>query len=857
MDGIVIPSTVTLDGTKYTVTDVYSLSITPKYLKKTDSSIFGLIKFGSNVNKIGDMCKCGTAVENPVTVDLSDANISEIPNDCFNRACIKIILGSKVREIGKQAFYFSHIHGIKFKGTCNIEHIGESAFLRCYFRNVYSNDESDVLSAVKIDKNAFANTIGLTKFDFSRTKIIGDYAFCQSNITEVTTGAVLGKYAFSSCSLKNVKLLEGIKTIPAGCFYKRYYVYGNLFSEDTLSYSFEIIPKSVTRIGSSAFEKTKYITNKVKVYHNTVGEKYCQDNAIPYEVIDNAEENEIAKKSHAVQKKYTLLGANLNEVCKTALEQYINGEQTTVESKLDFTIDAPISDECMDMWGIELEAFTTRKDSQVFGLALQLMHKVSPQPYMTPIQDSVIKRKDIVCTLTNEVFKDGYGNKVYIIQQLNLLTLKVGKYVVALSGEKIRYISAYNNMLNFARYDVSDSTQAMIDAIYRTPCHDEAGNTIDRFSGTVDSLLNVGTKYNNQILGQECDRNEVVKLFRSLFDNSVQVDLGSDKRIICLVPSINKAIITSINSSSFGNRIGVVRNIDLVDGLTLIMDNCNIADKTSNRMYEELASLTDAQVNGLILKIKLGASADSWLKSFEEHAVRLSKSDKCIAVGDDADSMIQAMCTGNYLLEAKDQEWFKTATGDSNAKIKQHIKGNKYELRCYSVPTKLVTHIIFDDITTPEYWSARRDVIRGTFVYEVIDSNGRKAWFVGRYDYDDMLYIMMCMHLASYNGRNAKAVINVCRHINFSFNTYTNRIVAFSRANSQGYYIIIENVAYATKLAKTMSDMIRAVRTYEKSMALEIGKILRSDRVQSHELKVEYIDDVMLKFALALQSKFL
>ena len=106
VDGVVIPSTLTLDGTKYAVTDVYSLSITPKYLKKTEGSIFGLIKFGSNVNKIGDMCKCGTAVKNPVTVDLSDANITEIPNDCFNRACIKLILGSKVHEIGKQAFLF-------------------------------------------------------------------------------------------------------------------------------------------------------------------------------------------------------------------------------------------------------------------------------------------------------------------------------------------------------------------------------------------------------------------------------------------------------------------------------------------------------------------------------------------------------------------------------------------------------------------------------------------------------------------------------------------------------------------------------------------------------------------------------
>ena len=669
---------------------------------------------------------------------------------------------------------------------------------------------------------------------------------------------MLGKYAFASCSLKNVKLLEGIKTIPAGCFYKRYYGYANQFSEDTLSYSFEIIPKSVTRIGSSAFEETKYITNKVKVYHNTAGEKYCQDNAIPYEVVDNAEENEIAKKSHAVQKKYTLLGANLNEVCKTALEQYINGEQPTLESKLDFTMDAEISDKCKDMWGIELEA-NPMKDSQVFGLALQLMHKVSPQPYMTPIQDSVVKRKDIVCTLASEVFKDGYDNKIYIIQQLNLLTLKVGKYVVAISGDKIRYISEYNSILNFARYGVGDSTQAMIDAVYRTPCHDEAGNTIDRFSGTVDSLLNVGTKYNNQILGQECDRNEVVKLFRSLFDNSVQVELGSDKRIVCLVPSINKAIITSVNSSSFGHRIGVVKNMDLVDGLTLITDNCNIADKTSNRMYEELASLTDAEVNRLITRIKTDTAVNTWAKSFEATSNKIS--DTCTADADDVNNMIQAMCTGNYLLEAKDQEWFNTVTGDSNAKLKQHIKGNKHELRCYKVPTKLVTHIIFDDITVPQYTGRDRVVTRGTFAYEVIDSNNRKAYFIGKYDYDDMLYIMTRMHRMSYSKVISKAVINVCRYMNFSFNT-NSQLVAFSRKNSlsilsNNYYITVENAAYAIKLAKTMSGMIQVVRKYEHDRESKLIDIMRSDRVHSNTIKVEDIDNAIFKFALALQSKFL
>lgn len=123
--------------------------------------------------------------------------------------------GLPVVEIGKSAFAFRGIAGIKLPDTVKI--LGEAAF--------------EGTGLVGIDLPAGLEEIGERAFSMSTfknitlpegLKVLGDGAFVMSDIEEIVipgTVETIGKQAFSTCnSLKKVEIKDGVKVIDDKAF---------------------------------------------------------------------------------------------------------------------------------------------------------------------------------------------------------------------------------------------------------------------------------------------------------------------------------------------------------------------------------------------------------------------------------------------------------------------------------------------------------------------------------------------------------------------------------------------------------------------------------------------------------------
>lgn len=159
---------------------------------------------------------------NLVILDLSEANITEIPAGQFQDSHIaKIILSNTLRTIGEKAFYESRINELIIPET--IESIGAYAFENSLLRNVYLPDVKD------IGEYAFRYCYGLENVNLGDSlTVVADYLFYEcSRLRDIYFGQSMDEIrprAFYKCSsLESVNggihLPNSLRKIQGSAFY--------------------------------------------------------------------------------------------------------------------------------------------------------------------------------------------------------------------------------------------------------------------------------------------------------------------------------------------------------------------------------------------------------------------------------------------------------------------------------------------------------------------------------------------------------------------------------------------------------------------------------------------------------------
>ncbi len=269
---LVIPATVEINGTTYTVTgtDMYAFNqckeLVSVSLPRTIKTL-GIYTFNG--------CVALTEVNIP-------DGITTIPYGCFYTTGIQSIkLPESVTTIDKYAFaYSANLSDINI--TDAITYIGEAAFVGAGLKKVTIPS-----SITEIEKFTFSICTKLESVTLhDRVTTIGDNAFAAdlllTNITIPQSVTSIGSSAFATCqSLEEIEIPDGVEAIPAKCFYSctglKRAVFGtgvksigeNAFTKyDKVTQSFQLgklVLKSNTMVtGGENFDKLIYM--KATVY---------------------------------------------------------------------------------------------------------------------------------------------------------------------------------------------------------------------------------------------------------------------------------------------------------------------------------------------------------------------------------------------------------------------------------------------------------------------------------------------------------------------------------------------------------------------------------------------------------------
>ncbi|SDB48342.1 Cohesin domain-containing protein [Ruminococcaceae bacterium FB2012] len=186
----------------------------------------------------------------PITELTIPEGVEYIGEDAFNAENItSLTIPSTIKHISDDAFsgaqieqlvipgdidYLSGFNGCtKLKSvTVNgyVKELGNSAFDSGWNYAAQQNNPSELTTFKtkgigKIDRGAFGGCNKLTSFDLTGVTEIGEKAFAESGLTEITipsTIKTVPKEAFWSCRLEKVVLEEGVEEIGYGAFCRNY-----------------------------------------------------------------------------------------------------------------------------------------------------------------------------------------------------------------------------------------------------------------------------------------------------------------------------------------------------------------------------------------------------------------------------------------------------------------------------------------------------------------------------------------------------------------------------------------------------------------------------------------------------------
>ncbi|MBR1377452.1 MAG: leucine-rich repeat domain-containing protein [Bacilli bacterium] len=247
---LVIPSSVTAIGENQFsgASNLIGIKL-PKSLVSIKSGAFNRTSL-SIVNIPDSVTELGANVfgESSVKFIKVGEGVTVIPNSfAFSTKSLeKVILGSNVVEIEREAFNVSNLKDINFPSS--LKKIGREAFGTTNLEEVNLPDNMEL-----VDTNAFRGMPNLTKVSFGKIDTVGQKVFAENvSLSDITiregvqiigNGMFMGAYGTPNAKIVNVTLPSTITTIDVNAFQ-----YTGL---ETIN-----IPSNVTKIGSMTFGQT-------------------------------------------------------------------------------------------------------------------------------------------------------------------------------------------------------------------------------------------------------------------------------------------------------------------------------------------------------------------------------------------------------------------------------------------------------------------------------------------------------------------------------------------------------------------------------------------------------------------------
>ena len=160
------------------------------------------VKINENATKVSDYAFAYCTALTSLTLS---ETVTEIGDYAFMKTNLESVDLSKVETLGEGAFARTALKSVKLAET---SYLGDDAFAYCYYLGTVDN----LNGTTYIGANAFNGT-KLTALNLEKAETIGDYAFANSQVTEVTLGdnvKELGENPFGGCKIKTFGRYEDI-----------------------------------------------------------------------------------------------------------------------------------------------------------------------------------------------------------------------------------------------------------------------------------------------------------------------------------------------------------------------------------------------------------------------------------------------------------------------------------------------------------------------------------------------------------------------------------------------------------------------------------------------------------------------
>ena len=395
---------------------------------------FRSIKLPQSLRYLGDGCFFGCKF---IQIDLPKG-ITAIPHRCFSHSYLQSIDLRYIKSIGNESFEHTNLEEVNILN--DVAQIGIGSFKECHYLKKVTH--RDTLKRVR--SYAFAGCYNLKEFDFRSLEGIEEGAFSNTGFEKATLPGALDYIKTGTITgdgLKEVILQDGITKLGDGSI-KGFvsnqkedgtYEDGGLVIE---------IPRSVVNIDSNFMKP--YFT--IRCYSKTVAESAAQLQNCKIIYLDDAE----MYGNRKVQKA-DMLNMNIDEIItNTIVDAYSQSDSITEVELPNNILNIELTDEMQQMLNLKLgPAPEDYEEKTKFKRILNHLANVAPLAGHG-LNGNTLKCRETFTTSVEHIYNDGVSLLLNVTYQDNRYLSQSSKMLIAITGNKVRYICFPNRYTNIS-----------------------------------------------------------------------------------------------------------------------------------------------------------------------------------------------------------------------------------------------------------------------------------------------------------------------------------------------------------------------------------------------------------------------